>query len=291
MFFNDLLQSKSIDPDSVLVLRHRPTERELNRVLPTLAAERPELFNAYQQTQGERVEKAMQRAKYVAAFIARGAGRAIFAGLYERRGESPTTYDAWSVRPEVLELARHGMKVARDETTRDAFLWFDLAVTDFYADWKGKLVIQWPPPELSWWRWAGNNAFAIHAILETADLVAPVPPWDEMTLLWADLGTLPTAWRAALSEWRGVYLIFDQSDGKGYVGSAYGSDNLFGRWQVYAKTGHGGNVLLRPRNPSDFVFSILQLVSQDADPEDVVRLETTWKKRLHTYSPSGLNEN
>jgi hypothetical protein len=53
---NHLLEAKDIDPKQVLVLRHRPIERELNRVLPWLAAEWPEVFNAYQQTQGETLE-------------------------------------------------------------------------------------------------------------------------------------------------------------------------------------------------------------------------------------------
>jgi hypothetical protein len=64
MTLNDLLVGKGIDPRQVLVFRHRPRDSELRRVLPWLAAERPAVFNAYQQTQGERVEKAMRGAGY-----------------------------------------------------------------------------------------------------------------------------------------------------------------------------------------------------------------------------------
>ena len=53
MTLNDLLLAKGIDPKQVIVLRHRPSESKLNKVLPWLAAEDPDLFNAYQQTQGE----------------------------------------------------------------------------------------------------------------------------------------------------------------------------------------------------------------------------------------------
>lgn len=52
MNLNDLLRTKSLDPQHVLVFRHRPMEPELNKVLPWLAAEKPDVFNAYQQTQG-----------------------------------------------------------------------------------------------------------------------------------------------------------------------------------------------------------------------------------------------
>ena len=88
MNLNDLLRGKGIDPEHVLVLRHRPTEPELNEVLPWLAAEKPEVFNAYQQTQGEKLEKAMLRASYVASFIGREAGRAFHRLVFDQRIET-----------------------------------------------------------------------------------------------------------------------------------------------------------------------------------------------------------
>lgn len=59
MNLNDLLRGKKIDPKRVLVLRHRPLEPELRKVLPWLAAEKPDAFNAYQQTQTKQVEREM----------------------------------------------------------------------------------------------------------------------------------------------------------------------------------------------------------------------------------------
>ncbi len=91
-------------------------------------------------------------------------------------------------------------------------------------------------------------------------------------------------------EWRGIYFIYDESDGKGYVGSAYGKDNILGRWLSYKASGHGGNKQLCKRYPKNFRFSILQRVSPDMDADDVIRIEGTWKERLHTRD-YGLNEN
>jgi hypothetical protein len=65
MNLNDLLRGKNLDPQRVLVLRHRPWEPELNKVLPWLAAEKPHVFNAYQQSQRETVERAITRAGYL----------------------------------------------------------------------------------------------------------------------------------------------------------------------------------------------------------------------------------
>ena len=86
MNLNDLLRGKSIDPKQVLVMRHRPSEPGLNKVMPWLAAERHDLYNAYQQAQGEKVERVMQKANYVASFIGKEPGKALFIGLYSIDG-------------------------------------------------------------------------------------------------------------------------------------------------------------------------------------------------------------
>lgn len=294
MNLNDLLASQEIDPKHVIIMRHRPHAPEFNRVLPWLAAEKPEVFNAYQQTQGaklEKVMKALQGAGYVASFIAHGAGKALFVGLYRIGEARPLTREEYWQVPAYIEMKSFGMRGFTDQDTRDSILWFDLAVTEFYADWKGKLVVGWPPPERVWWRRAHKNVMPMLAVLEESTLDAAMPEWDHLDLRWDELAVLPSRWRAALSQWRGIYLIFDQSDGKAYVGSAYGNENLLGRWRNYAASGHGGNRLLRKRNPTNFRFTILQRVSPDMEADDVIRLEGSWKERLHTHAPHGLNDN
>lgn len=182
------------------------------------------------------------------------------------------------------------MRGFAEEDDRKSVLWFDLTLTDFYADWKGKLVVAWPGLERSWWRRAHNNDFRILAIHEESVLSVQMPSWDSVDLSWTELSFLPFSWRTKLSEWRAIYYIFDMSDGKGYVGSAYGGENLLQRWLEYAATGHGGNRQLRQRNPNNFRFSILQRVSPDMEPDEVIRLENSWKDRLHTRT-LGLNDN
>jgi hypothetical protein len=93
MNLNDLLRGKGIDPQRVIVLRHRPREPELSKVFPWLAAEKPDVFNAYQQTQGEKLERAMQAMTgtgYVASFIGQGCRQGSVRGLiFSRRFEAP----------------------------------------------------------------------------------------------------------------------------------------------------------------------------------------------------------
>lgn len=291
MHLNDLLTAKGYDPQQVLVFRHRPFEAALNRVLPWLAAERHELFNAYQQAQREKVEKAMTTARYVASFIGHAAGKAVFVGLYEIKGSTRISRKQYWNKPQNIELHALGMSGFTDDDPRDSLLWFDLALTDFHRDWQGKLVVDWPPPERSWWRRAQNNVMPIRAIHEQSIFQEAMPNWMALNLSWDELRVIPQKWKAALQEWRGIYYIFDTSDGKGYVGSAYGKTNILGRWENYAAKGHGGNRLLLKRDPQNFQFTILERLSPDLDDASVIRIESTWKERLHTRQPWGLNDN
>lgn len=288
MDFNDLLIKENIDPKTVLVMRHRPSEPELRKVLPWLAAERPETYNAYQQTQGLKTENAMKRADYVASFIGHEARKALFIGLYQRHKSKPLTYKQyWNLSP-YKEMKNFGLLGFSGD--RENVLWFDLKITPFYQGWKGRMIVDWPPPERSWWRWANKNHIPISTIHEQSILDAEMPEWNEITLTVEQLKVIPLKWKTALQQWRGIYFIYDESDQKGYVGSAYGNENILGRWLSYAASGHGGNKELRHRDPTKFRFSILQRVSPDMEPTEIINLEATWKNRLHTRE-FGMNEN
>jgi hypothetical protein len=36
------------------------------------------------------------------------------------------------------------MRGFAEEENREIVLWFDLVLTDFYEQWKGKLIVDWP---------------------------------------------------------------------------------------------------------------------------------------------------
>jgi hypothetical protein len=291
MELNDLLAKAGIDPRDVLVFRHRPSEPRLYKVFRWLAHDRPDLFNAYQQTHGIKVENALQRAKYVASFIGHESGKAVFVGLYEVGDSRSLSFAEYWAVPAYAEMKALCLKGFTEDAGREFVLWFDLRLSEFRFSWQGKLIVDWPGPELSWFRWADRNHIWISAIREESLLVAPKPVWYEFVIDWQGLATLPYSWRNSLEEWRGVYFIFDRSDSKGYVGSAYGSNNLLGRWRGYAKSGHGGNVHLKNRDCNNFQFSILELTAPNCEPSDVIRIENNWKDRLCTRYPMGLNDN
>ena len=115
------------------------------------------------------------------------------------------------------------------------------------------------------------------------------PEWNETFWTWDELCRFPTKWKQDLKRWRGIYYIYDQECKKGYVGSASGTDNIYQRWTDYSKSGHGGNKLLKELDPSNFRFSILQIVPHNMGRDELISLEESWKLRLHTHEPLGLN--
>lgn len=288
---NRLLEDSGIDLRHVVVFRHRPWEPALNRVFDWIVSERRDLFECYQDSHTPRAEGALLKAKYVASFIRYRPKQALFVGLYEIASHRKLTIPEYLQRPAHIELMAHGMGGVMAGDGREHVVEFNLVPTGWQEHWSEQLIIEWPGLERSWYRWADRNVFPVVAITEESCLIGQVPAWDEIAVEWHQLALLPTNWKSALTHWRGIYLIIDQSDGLQYVGSAYGRENILQRWQEYARTGHGGNKGLRTRNPQNFRFSILQRTSPDLPDPEVIALEQSWKLRLRTQSPYGLNEN
>ena len=288
---NRILISSGIDLSQVLVFRHRPWEPSLNRVFDRLVTQRRDLFDCYQSTHAANTEAALRRAKYVVSFIRYRPKKALFVGLYANASQRNMSISEYQSRAKHQELMSYGMGGHKASDGRQSVIEFELRQVEWHTEWSERLVIEWPGLERSWYRWADRNVFPVAAIAEQSCLIEPMPQWDEIALDWNELATLPEHWKGALSHWRGIYLIIDQGDGMQYVGSAYGRDNILQRWTEYARTGHGGNKGLRQRDPNNFRFSILQRTSPDLPDSDVIELEGSWKRRLRSRVPFGLNEN
>ena len=94
---------------------------------------------------------------------------------------------------------------------------------------------------------------------------------------------------------KGVYLITDESNGKRYVGAAYGNDMILGRWRNYINNGHGGYKKLKELDfeyiKQNFRYSILEIFKSTTDDETIIERESWWKDVLMTRGKFGYNDN
>ena len=95
----------------------------------------------------------------------------------------------------------------------------------------------------------------------------------------------------------GVYLISDKLNGKLYVGSAYGKNCIWGRWETYFKNYHGGNDQLKElfmKKGKDyfynFQYSILETCDINLSEKEVTNIESRWENILLTRK-FGYNSN
>lgn len=107
-------------------------------------------------------------------------------------------------------------------------------------------------------------------------------------------------WKVALENVKGVYVIVDKSNGKKYIGSAYGDNGIWSRWATYVYSdGHGYNdelVNLIKEEGADyarrnFQLAILELLSMKTDDDTIIHRESFWKNVLLTRGEFGYNKN
>lgn len=122
------------------------------------------------------------------------------------------------------------------------------------------------------------------------------PGYEKVNVSWPELSRVISKdnWMTALQNQKGVYLLTDISNGKNYVGSAYGENMILGRWGAYVKTGHGGNVGLKALTfdyiKKNFKYSILDIYKSTTDDQIIIERESWWKDVLQSRR-FGYNEN
>lgn len=143
--------------------------------------------------------------------------------------------------------------------------------------------------------------FQVSEILKERVAVEKFMGYENVKIEFDHLKTIisnnETTWNTALGNVKGVYLITDKSNGKQYVGSAYGEYAFWSRWEQYISNGHGGNVELKQlldekgtAYAKNFQFSILEVRAFISSDEEIIARENHWKEVLMVRE-FGYNKN
>ena len=278
LYLTDIMRRNNLDPNRTKLIRHALKHDRCQRCF------QHNFIEYYQRIQRKNF---FVGCDYLLSFFSGPGTSAKFIGCYKVGGGEPIN----------LSLMPLGFPVP-EMFTEDRYF-YDLQATDIMADLKERLIIEWGKAAVSWHQWASNekNVLAIQANPKYT-----FPGYDKVILSYAELkeiisdNILYENWHTALSSIYAIYLIVDTSDGKQYVGSAYGNDGLLDRWKCYVNTGHGGNKQIRdlicytPNRFEHFQFSILQILPKTIAPEEVIIIESLYKKKLKTKE-FGLNMN
>lgn len=169
---------------------------------------------------------------------------------------------------------------------------YDLKRNNILDELSERLVIEWGAATVAWVQSKDKEVVEIKGKKSIGD-------FQSFSLVDLDFRNLQNliqfpdnniTWVKALSSVNGVYLIKDKVSGKLYIGSAYGEQGIYGRWSKYAGSGHGGNLELRDLDPTNFQFSILEIVPATTTADGVIEYENRWKEKLGTRQ-FGLNKN
>ncbi len=273
--FNSLLRQADIVPASVRLLRHQDGRADKGRSPYELWREDRQVFETYQETQSPENRSRLQ-ADYWASFVGTPAGETLFAGFYRCQYVGLNTVERRWVHTTGVDPVN---SCDLYSLTRDPQL----------DDLAGRLVLDWGAGTRSWIQRADNQDKVVLELRR--DFQEPAfPGFTRFVVQMSALSTLPTSWASVLSASRGVYLLTCPRTREQYVGSATGHLGFLGRWLSYASDGNGGNVGLRSRDPSDYQVSILEVAGSHATTDDILDLESLWKKKLQSRE-MGLNRN
>jgi hypothetical protein len=190
-----------------------------------------------------------------------------------------------------------------DRIENRAMYYYRLHERESCSEFGGRLVVKFARPSrqsyLNMDNW--GDQLLVGEILPERMSIGEFPGFKAVDLSKVELDTIVSqglvSWRTALSNVAGVYLISHLPSGKFYVGSASGEGGIWQRWCQYAKTGHGGNIELKPlaetthgKGAAGFRFSILEIADVHASTEDILKRESHWKNILRTRD-FGLNAN
>ena len=275
IMFNTILLEANFSLADVRLLRHKDTRAARGRSPYQLWVSNRDQFDSYQATQTFS-NRSKLAAPYWAAFVVTPGDETLFVGIYgvsNRRlldEDRPTPHMDGVFKAGSCDL-------------------YDLTLEQRLGDLVGRLLIEWGPGDRAWIQRAAQQNKPVTE-MRTEFKEPDFPGFLSFVEPLSKLDRLPLSWISALRSSRGIYLLTCPKTREQYVGSATGETGFLQRWQEYVQTGHGGDVALKSREPSDYQVSILEVAGTASTVDDILRAESRWKSKLQSRE-MGLNRN
>lgn len=273
--FNTILDDLGIPHSEVRLLRHKDQRASKGRSPYELWRDERDQFEFYQSTQSFNNQPNL-KGEYWAVFVGTPSDETLFVGLYRVKYIGISKADI--ILPTSNALLRAG-----------GFDIYDLQIQEQLADLDGKLYIEWGEGKRAWIQRADRQNKAITE-LRTEFKEPDFPGYLKFNSQLSKIESLPFGWIVLLKATKGIYLLTCPKTKEQYVGSATGEEGFWGRWMNYVLTGHGGNVALKSRDPSDYQVSILETAGTSATHNEILAMEQLWKTKLQSQE-MGLNRN
>lgn len=268
---NLLLQAAGIPLGKTRLVRHQDQRSPSGRTPYTAWRAQDGSFEQYQCIQST---ERFSVGQWLASFVATPFGETLFVGLFK--------VNAVGTVPRGVTDPLGGHDV-------EGLHLYEIERLDALSEYSGRMVVEWGDGYRSWVQRADRQDKRIIELRKEIN-DPPFPGFDAFVHTIRTLANVPHTWRSALIAVSGVYLLVSMTTGKYYIGSATGAGGFWGRWESYAANGHGGNLGLKLAAEQDYVVSILEVAASTANEEDVLKLESKWKRKLLSRE-FGLNKN
>jgi len=276
LYFNTVLRQMAVDPEAVILVRHQDHRADKGRSPFELWRYDRVAFDEYQSHQGTDNRAKFCRAHKWASFVATPAGETLFAGMFDAKYLGLLDHDRPKPNCAGVDLAG----------SCDVY---SLIPDLVFEDFNGKLIIDWGEGARAWVQRADRQNKQVTELRLKYQEDA-FPGFLNFLQPLSKIISLPQTWAEVLRSAKGIYLLTCPRTHEQYVGSATGMDGLLGRWLEYYQTGHGGDVALKSREPSDYQVSILEVAGTSATLNDILIMEDRWKRKLQSRE-MGLNRN
>lgn len=275
MKLNIILSGAGLNLADVRLLRHKDKRATKGRTPYELWRDNRQQFELYQSIQSVENRQKLA-AQYWVSFVVTPADETMFVGLYRVNNRRLSEEDI--PKPQMDGVDKAG--------TVDVY---DLKLETSLIDLIGKLIVDWGPGGRAWiQRVDRQNKDVVELRAEFKE--PEFPGFLNFIEPLSKLESLPRSWIAALCSTKGIYLLTCPMTKEQYVGSATGERGFWQRWGEYAQTGHGGDVALKSRDPSDYQVSILEVAGTASTVDDIINMEKRWKSKLQSRE-MGLNRN